>query len=583
MTAIATISVILDGEQYTNVLSLQLEQYLHMPHGFELMVPGNWLQQQHTPEQLVQRLLGKQLEINLQTGSRQKNTFRGLVTSVHINATAAGHGSCIVKGSSPDITLHRTAAMQVFENKSAATLAKDFTTSLRQTNISPKAHEPIPYLLQCQETNLLLLQRIAVLYKEWCFYDGTTFHFGNYQPAYISLQTGIQLLDFEISVAMPAPAAQVHCFDYMLSSQQYATVKDLPKDNYLHHLFDEVTVLNNASTLISAGASAESEAIMQQAVDKQTRTLFTQGLQLRGRSIHAGIRPGDIIRVEPADKSKSYGDFRVMAVRHFMTGDHSYYNTFQAISTAVEAPGYNVETPRCHGQSAVVTDNEDPENLGRVKVRYQWQTTGSSPWMRIMQPVAGNGKGWYFLPEINEEVWIGYEQQHSDKPFVAGSFYNNSQRPAPAAVQNNLKVIRSRSGHTITLDDTPGAEQVHIADKGGNQLLLDTSSGTMQLQAPELITLHSKNILLKADAAVTLAAAGDVSISAASNLYQYATATAVLSAGELSLITDKQLSLFAAELKAVSENAALHSTKGDFLIKSAKALHIQGEEKINMH
>ncbi|MFB6455540.1 type VI secretion system Vgr family protein [Chitinophaga sp. Hz27] len=583
MSAIVMISVIIDGEKYTNVLSLQLEQYLHQPHRFEVKLPGNWLQLQQTPEKVVKKLLGKQLEINIQTGNQEKNTFRGLVMNVQTKATDTGHGSCIISGYSPDINLHNTPATAIIENITPADLAKNFSASLKKTNINPQVNTEIPYLLQHNETNLELLQRMAARHKEWCFYDGTSFHFGNYQPAYISLQAGVNLLHFELKVAIPGPAPRLHSYDYMQANQQYKTVKELPKDIYLHYLFDEVTKLSDASQTLPVGSSEESEEILNHVSNDQERKLFTEALQLTGNSIHAGIRPGDIIRLSTATKDQAYGDFRVVSVQHFVSGDNSYYNAFKALSTAVAAPGYNVDVYPCYGQSAVVTENEDPENLGRVKVRYQWQTTGSSPWIRVLQPIAGNGKGWYFLPEINEEVWISYEQQHPDKPFVAGTFYNNQQRPAPAAIQNNLKVIRSRSGHTITMDDTAGAEKVSIADKSGNQIVMDTANGNMLLQSPELLTLHSKNILVKTDAALTMAASGDISMSAANSIYQYATDESVLSARKASVITDKQLMLFANELKAVSENAELHSTKGDFLIKSAKALHMQGDEKINMH
>ena len=71
-------------------------------------------------------------------------------------------------------------------------------------------------------------------------------------------------------------------------------------------------------------------------------------------------------------------------------------------------------------------ENADPENLGRIRVQFPWQPTAYSPWIRIAQPHSGANKGFHFIPELGEEVMVGFEGSNVEMPFVMGSLYNGS-------------------------------------------------------------------------------------------------------------------------------------------------------------
>ena len=116
----------------------------------------------------------------------------------------------------------------------------------------------------------------------------------------------------------------------------------------------------------------------------------------------------------------------------------------------------------------VVTNNQDPDGLGRVKVRFPWLSDADeSQWARIAAPMAGKDRGVYFLPEVDDEVLVAFEHGDPRFPCVIGALWNGKDAP-PATNsdgKNNVRVIKSRSGHIIRLNDEDGKEMIEIIDK----------------------------------------------------------------------------------------------------------------------
>jgi uncharacterized protein involved in type VI secretion and phage assembly len=107
----------------------------------------------------------------------------------------------------------------------------------------------------------------------------------------------------------------------------------------------------------------------------------------------------------------------------------------------------------------IVTDNQDPEGLGRVRVRFPWLSQDdASHWARIAVGMAGKDRGMFFLPEVDDEVLVAFEHGRPEYAYVLGALWNGKDTPptANADGKNNLRMLRSRSGHEIVLDDTVG-------------------------------------------------------------------------------------------------------------------------------
>jgi uncharacterized protein involved in type VI secretion and phage assembly len=171
-----------------------------------------------------------------------------------------------------------------------------------------------------------------------------------------------------------------------------------------------------------------------------------------------------------------------------------------------------------------VTDNHDPQGLARVKVRMHWLAADAeSDWIKVAGVYAGDGRGSVWLPEVKDEVLLAFEHGDVNYPFVIGALYNGPSKPpeANADGKNNVKTIRSRSGHVVTfgddgqngrerleirsksghrieLSDATGSEKVTISDKSGQNILtMESTSNEVTLKAGMKITLDAPQIEIK--------------------------------------------------------------------------------------
>lgn len=170
----------------------------------------------------------------------------------------------------------------------------------------------------------------------------------------------------------------------------------------------------------------------------------------------------------------------------------------------------------------VVTNNQDPDGLGRVKVKFPWLSDEEeSHWARVVSPMAGPDRGLYLLPEVDDEVLLAFEHGMVEFPYVLGSLWNGQDTP-PAANddgENNLRMIKSRSGHTIILDDTDGAEKIIVRDKTEkNEIIIDSAENTLSISVEQDLKLEAKgNISIKsANGDITLEA-GNITVQSQQN------------------------------------------------------------------
>lgn len=124
---------------------------------------------------------------------------------------------------------------------------------------------------------------------------------------------------------------------------------------------------------------------------------------------------------------------------------------------------------------AIVTQNKDPENLDRVKVRFPWLDGGEqdqSHWAQLLTPMEGNKFGWYALPDIDDVVVVVFIAGDISHPVIVGGVWSttdNSPEPNEDG-KNNFRGYRSRSGHRLILDDSSKSKVV-LADKTGKNVV----------------------------------------------------------------------------------------------------------------
>lgn len=247
--------------------------------------------------------------------------------------------------------------------------------------------------------------------------------------------------------------------------------------------------------------------------------------------------------------------------------------------------GQDPELSKIYGAViALVTDIQDPNLDGRVKVKYPWMPKGSagdisSGWARMASPGGGKSRGIYFTPEVNDEVLVVFEQGDVNYPYIVGALWNKKDKPpegpegkALEAGKVNQRIIKSRSGHVVVLDDTPGKEKITIYDKQKNGIEIDSVKNEMTIKTKGdlIFDVGGKFIMnSKLDFAIESKTKG--SIKATTKLELESSAAASLKAGASAL----ELQVATAALKSavvdIQANAKA-SVKGSAMVEIQGAL-----------
>jgi uncharacterized protein involved in type VI secretion and phage assembly len=179
---------------------------------------------------------------------------------------------------------------------------------------------------------------------------------------------------------------------------------------------------------------------------------------------------------------------------------------------------------------ALVSDIRDPDGQGRVLVTLPWSPDPDNgryeAWARVATFMGGNNRGSWFIPDVNDEVLIVFEAGDVRRPYVIGALWNGSDTPPESmdgSGQNFLKVLRSRNGVKVTLDDTDGREQLILETPGGQRVTLKDGPGAVEIvdSNGNSVKLETSGITVNAAAKVTINAsqvevsAGMVTVNAA--------------------------------------------------------------------
>ncbi len=153
----------------------------------------------------------------------------------------------------------------------------------------------------------------------------------------------------------------------------------------------------------------------------------------------------------------------------------------------------------------LVTDVNDPDGLGRVKVSFPWLSDGNeSGWARIATPLAGPELGHFFLPEVGDEALVAFELDDFRRPYILGFLWNGDN--APPSGDPKERIIKTVSGHAITLSDVSGSESITIEDSSGkNKIVMDSQGITIESSGD--VTIKGKQVSVEATA--KLAAKGN--------------------------------------------------------------------------
>jgi phage protein D/phage baseplate assembly protein gpV len=220
---------------------------------------------------------------------------------------------------------------------------------------------------------------------------------------------------------------------------------------------------------------------------------------------------------------------------------------------------------------AVVTQvKDDPDSLSRVKVKFPWlDDSFSSDWARVVSPGAGKDRGVAFLPEIDDEVLVCFEQGDFRRPYVLGGLYNGVDLPKDSgslvdSANNNIGVRAwtTRAGHSLKFTDTDSGKGVKLST-GGEQvesLELDAAGHTITISSSGDITIKSGDA-----GKISITAGTSMTLEATSSLELKAPTVTIKGDGKVEVKSDGQLALEGSQ--ASLKGQAMASINGGALLE----------------
>ena len=441
-------------------------------------------------------LLGQPLTIKFYQYGKVVQHFSGIITRIYCKRqTGGGYGTLYISGNAPSILLDQGKACHSYENKTLKeiiTLVSEGYDNSAQVDSSAGVNttRALPYTVQYNESDYDFICRLANLYGEYFYYDGSKLIFGNKLQETIELGENLNLIDEDFNLEM-----KPQDFEYINYAIDRAEVyrKDAESACCEYKNNPIQTDAKNASKKLfkkipqkyHSATSLEQSDIDLEEVVRQERDLRELSLKVTGRSRDPRLRMNTFACLTDIN-AHAMETYRVIKISHYHSG-MNYENSFEAIPMMRTPSDYNAEAfPKAEQQPAIVKDNNDPQGMGRVRVQFFWQKGEQlSPWIRLIQPYAGSGKGFYFIPEIGEEVMVDFENGNAERPFVLGAHYNGE---AKSGYSPTTKAIHTQSGTKILLNDAEGS--VRIEDASHNIYEMD-GKGNINLYAPNNICMNA--------------------------------------------------------------------------------------------
>jgi type VI secretion system secreted protein VgrG len=555
-----------------------------------------------------QDYVGRDLYIGFGESDPHDNEFNGIVTEVGLQQGDGAWGKLVLKGKSRTCLLDAGANYMSFEKMGLIDIVHhciDFTTSSQiDLQIKPFHKEEITYMCQYGESSFDFINRLSSEYGEWFFYDGTDLCFGRpSKQKNIELVYGSNLSS--MNYAMQILPSNVDVYSYK-SAEDNIIMASLPSVDTTSSLTK--TALKRSDELYrkpvkqpaAIRINDQSQMDVHVKVQKGKHASTTMLLKATGDSPKVLLGNNVTIKLSKAAPKKGYddhGEYLVTKVSHFLTGTGSYKNSMEAIPSANEIIPFSAAKPVAQTQMAVVTDNNDPKGMGRVRVQMLWQqdTNQKTDWIRVMTLDAGGtgevskNRGHVFVPEEGDQVLIGFRYNDPSRPFVLGSLFHGGTA-AGGKDKNNIKSIQTRSGHMIEFNDTLGSESITITDKNKNVIILDTNTSSITISAPENISITAKNIDLTAKENISMTAGTDISYSAkenitssaGENLTEHAGKDATLAAKNIITQAQENITRDAKSISDTGQEISANSTHKDMKLASGKKVNMQSGEKVKL-
>ncbi|MEH1931196.1 VgrG-related protein [Nostoc sp.] len=598
-----------DPKLIKDLLQITIEESLHLPAMFTLVVHNSYLptnnnQSEYQPwrhEKVFE--IGKKVKLGFSSSTTQDDPFKnpkkghlieGEITAIEVHFNDKSEAPIIVRGYDISHRLHRGRQNRSFLNNTDSDIvrkiAQEVGIQFGKIDESGEAHE---YIFQENQTNMeFLRERAARIGFELFIEEGKiNFRKPEAQEAVI-LKWLDQISSFSTRVtsAEQVSAVEVRSWDY---TQKKLIAFKAQSEKV-------ITDTGNKKGSNSSNKFNISKPPLMTVVDKpvfsaKEAEVMAQALcdELGGEFVYADakaegnpyIRPGRFVNLEKMGDRFS-GKYYITETRHFYS--QRVYTTEFSVRGLRSGNLYNSVSPQTRlqpGQTflvGIVTNNQDPKGLSRVKVKFPTLTEEhESYWARVVSTGAGSGRGTDWLPEINDEVLVGFEHGDIHRPYIIGAVWNGKDAP-PTSINDSvvggrvrLRTFKTRVGHQLQFVDEDKAISntgVYIETKGRHKISVNDTKKFIEIETSGgqkiLINDLTGTISIKANATISNTATASISSTASSISSTAGVSMSMNSLGPMSMTAGAAINMTAGGAITITTPGLLAITAGTMTLTS---------------
>ncbi|KPH11864.1 type VI secretion system Vgr family protein [Chryseobacterium sp. ERMR1:04] len=604
---VVKLDIVVEGKIVKHFKHFRLQQSARRHHNFELILAHDSLGevQNHNLEQ-ARQFLGKRITVVFKykdyENDSPERTFVGVITKAAFSQEKMSLGNIVLKGQSPTILMDSAPHTQSFGGSQSVNTGIIADSIIKETlgstkfdfRVEPQNNGYINYSSQYNETHYNYLARTAEAYGEQFYYDGEVLHFGKLPSSEkaVRLIYGSNVSD--VQVELKAVHIKPEFFGYSSTSH----TKMAGSESNIRHLGEipakAYELNNNIFKTRSLSPAPVNPNMFMDVGDSQKSAAGSAAVEVftvSGNTTVPFLYPGchaDIEMRKPDTSQTSYfTKLTITEATHEVNARGYYTGTFEAIAEGTGfMPKPEFTLPKAEPQVATVISNTDPTNQGRIQVQFDWQRNpDATHFIRMMSPDAGGtdvitqNRGFVAIPEVGDQVMVGFEYHHPDFPFAMGGMFHG-QVGLGGNVNNHIKSIQTRSGNKVIFNDQEGS--IFIEDPSGNTYLMD-GKGNITVNAPKNMTFTAgENIQMNAGRNIIASAQRNINIMAGEDITETANDDYNLTASNIIETAEAGRSSRAKNITENMEAGSYISTKDAINVESAKEVNINSGKQVKM-
>jgi phage protein D/phage baseplate assembly protein gpV len=483
--------------------------------------------------------IGKEVEIQFGKADETRTTykvFKGEITALEPSFNSDVSATLTVRGYTKAHRLSHGTKMRVFTNVSDSDIVRKIAQENGLTAEVSTTAEVYEHVYQHNQTDMEFLSERAQRIGYEVYVDETKLIFQPPKGArgQAQMEWGADLLSFQPRLSTHRQVSKVVVLGWDSKQKKpirgEATSSDVaPKVGYGKNGIQSSKVFGNYEEYVTrrlVNTQREAEILAKALLDEiNSGFIEADGVCFGNPDLKAGMK----VKITKVSQ-KFAGEYITTAVRHVYNAVDGYMTQF-----SVQGARPLLMTDLIRNQSvfsdqdrffnsvvpAIVTNINDPDNKGRVKVKFPWMNENlESAWARVATIGAGNQRGLLWLPEVEDEVLVAFEHGDFNRPYVIGSLWNGKDAPPDSwtnAAQNGKseqRTIKTRVGHTIRFVDGPSDKYIEIVDSAqGTTIKLDANTNKLSINSKDEISIETQtNLKIKTSGNSEIESTGNVTV-----------------------------------------------------------------------